>query len=249
MCLTSLTTCHSIHATAPNTRWDARYKCFEVANYGGVRTRYTRQLIGGSWWHYRPPRKHNLGGREDVKAHSPRALLLFWHGATAAVDNAAVRAGYTVAANGRHDIPSTTRCATPFMASIARTSFPDSLPSFFFSADESRCAAHVDSLTLHDTIRIDLWSFFFLFLSEQQRIVRRKVIFSITYVQLGFVSGAITCAVCYMLYWLRGREGKATGFPLPFSKDDLSTAITANCLNKALQLTWPLQCSGWNCRW
>ena len=58
-----------------------------MANYGGgvgVRTRYTRQLIGGSWWHYRPPRKHNLGGREDVKAHSPRALLLFWHGAAAA---------------------------------------------------------------------------------------------------------------------------------------------------------------------
>jgi hypothetical protein len=57
-----------------------------VANYGGVgvRTRYTHQLIGGSWWHYRPPRKHNLGGREDVKAHSPRALLLFWHGAAAA---------------------------------------------------------------------------------------------------------------------------------------------------------------------
>ena len=95
MCLTSLTTCHSIYATAPHTRRDARYKCFEVANYGGVRTRYTRQLIGGSWWHYRPPRKHNLGGREDVKAHSPRALLLFWHGAAAAVDSAAARAGNT----------------------------------------------------------------------------------------------------------------------------------------------------------
>ena len=38
MCLTSLTTCNSIHATAPHTRRDARYKCFEVANYGGVRT-------------------------------------------------------------------------------------------------------------------------------------------------------------------------------------------------------------------
>ena len=35
-------------------------------------------------------------------------------------------------ANERHDIPSSTRCATPFMASIARTSFPDSLPSLFF---------------------------------------------------------------------------------------------------------------------
>ena len=34
--------------------------------------------------------------------------------------------------NERHDIPSSTRCATPFMASIARTSFPDSLPSLFF---------------------------------------------------------------------------------------------------------------------
>ena len=148
MCLTPLTTCNSIHATAPHTRRDARYKCFEVANYGGLRTRYTRQLIGGSWWHYRPPRKHNLGGREDVKAHSPRALLLFWHGAAAAVDSAAACAGYTA--------PPTE--ATTYLvqgASIARTSFPDSLPSFF-SADERRCAAHVDSLTLHDTISIDL---------------------------------------------------------------------------------------------
>ena len=100
----------------------------------------------------------------------------------------------------------------------------------FFSADERRCAAHVDSLTLHDTISIDLWSFFFVFLREQQRIEGgEKVIFYITYVQLGFVSGAITCAVCYMLYWLRGREGKATGFPLPFSKDD-----PINCRHRRL---------------
>ena len=154
MCLTPLTTCNSIHATAPHTRRDARYKCFEVANYGGLRTRYTRQLIGGSWWHYRPPRKHNLGGREDVKAHSPRALLLFWHGAAAAVDSAAACAGYTAPP---------TEATTYLVQGVPLRLWPASrglafpIPFLvFFSADERRCAAHVDSLTLHDTISIDL---------------------------------------------------------------------------------------------
>ena len=32
-----------------------------------------------------------------------------------------------------------------------------------------------------------------------------------------------------MLYWLRGREGKATGFPLPFTKDD-----PINCRHRRL---------------
>ena len=155
MCLTSLTTCNSIHATAPHTRRDARYKCFEVANYGGVRTYALhtpidwRKLVALPATTQAQPRR-SRGCESPFSASSPSILARC---CCRRRQRRRLRRLHC-AANGRHDIPST-RCATPFMASIARTSFPDSLPSFF-SADERRCAAHVDSLTLHDTISIDL---------------------------------------------------------------------------------------------
>ena len=90
-----------------------------------------------------------------MKAHSPRALLLFWHGAAAAaVDSAAACAGYT--APPTDDMTYLVQ-GVPLRLWPASRGLAFPIPFLvFFSADERRCAAHVDSLTLHDTISIDL---------------------------------------------------------------------------------------------